>query len=194
MILAYNQLVEYWREKRIRFEPDISKDQIGLSSIDLRLGYVFTWLKQKSGVVIRPAADGFQPTDLVVTQDLKTMSIGGKAAPLRLKPGDFVLGQTLESVVIPADMAAQIQGKSSLARSGLSIHATAPHIHPGFVGTITLEMHNAGPWELEFEPGRDRVCQMIYLKTTSRVPKKVVDSLATFMGQQAPWPESARQK
>ena len=194
MILAYNQLVEYWREKRIRFEPDISKDQIGLSSIDLRLGYVFAWLKQKSGVVIRPAADGFQPTDLVVTQDLKTMSIGGKAAPLRLKPGDFVLGQTLESVVIPADMAAQIQGKSSLARSGLSIHATAPHIHPGFVGTITLEMHNAGPWELEFEPGRDRVCQMIYLKTTSRVPKKVVDSLATFMGQQAPWPESARQK
>jgi dCTP deaminase len=188
MILTHHDLVREWRGRRIRFDPNIDRSQIGLSSIDLRLGYVFTWLKPKAGVVIKPAAEGFQPTDLIQTQDLSRVMVGNSPTPFKLHPGDFVLGQTLEGITIPNDLVAQVQGRSSLARSGLSVHATAPHINPGWVGKITLELLNSGPWELEFDPGTDLVCQVIFQQGLSDVPKKIVDAISTFSGQVEPWP------
>ena len=70
----------------------------------------------------------------------------------KLEPGKFVLGQTAERVALrlPADMgewptgkpvlAARVEGRSSLARFGIIVHFTAPTIHAGFEGPITLEM------------------------------------------------------
>jgi dCTP deaminase len=68
----------------------------------------------------------------------------------QLEPGRFVLANTLERVElrIPTDgdvcLAARIEGKSSRARLGLLIHFTAPTVHPGFAGNLTLEMINLG--------------------------------------------------
>lgn len=62
--------------------------------------------------------------------------------PCWLYPGEFLLAETLERVRIPAHMAARVEGKSSLGRKGLIIHATAGFIDPGFEGIITLEMAN----------------------------------------------------
>lgn len=188
MILSYKDLKRAWRNGTIRFEPDIDEKQLGLSSIDLRLGYQFTWLKPKDGLVIRPAAEGFDPSGLIDNVNLDAPGKAGRAQSFRLKPREFALGQTLENVAIPRNLAAQVQGRSSLARAGLSVHATAPHINPGWAGRITLEMYNSGPWELDFDPGKDLICQVIYFKVTHRVSKKAANSMATFMGQQAPWP------
>jgi dCTP deaminase len=72
-----------------------------------------------------------------------------------LEPHRFILGQTVEQLTLPIDtsanrllkrcLAARIEGKSSRARTGLLVHFTAPTIHPGFSGTITLEIINLGP-------------------------------------------------
>lgn len=117
MILAYNDLVRGWKRGRIRFNPDITLDQIGLSSIDLRLGWVFTRLKEKPGVVIQPAR-GFDPTDLVEHQDFSGMKVLGAAPTFRLPPGGFRLAFTLEEMSVPNNLAVSVQGKSSLARAG----------------------------------------------------------------------------
>jgi dCTP deaminase len=53
-----------------------------------------------------------------------------------------VLGSTLEVVSIPDDLAARLEGKSSLGRLGLLTHSTAGFVDPGFSGHITLELSN----------------------------------------------------
>jgi dCTP deaminase len=59
-----------------------------------------------------------------------------------LDPGDFLLGSTVERVTLPHDLAARVEGKSSLGRLGLTVHVTAGFIDPGFSGQITLEIAN----------------------------------------------------
>ena len=57
-------------------------------------------------------------------------------------------------------LAARVEGKSSLARFGLLAHFTAPTIHAGFEGHITLEMMNLGPSPIILTPGM-AICQLI---------------------------------
>jgi dCTP deaminase len=66
----------------------------------------------------------------------------GEGDPFAIHPGEFVLGRTLERVKIPEDVVARIEGKSSLGRLGLIVHATAGFVDPGFEGTLTLEITN----------------------------------------------------
>lgn len=158
-----------------------------LSSIDLRLGNVFARLKPREGLIVQPAR-GFDPTDHI---EIERPTEGGflTGGPVfRLPPGQFRLAFTLESVTLPPGLAANVQGKSSLARSGLAVHITAPHIHPGWSGNITLELYNHGPWTLELVPGEDLVCQLILYKVTSPVPKAVADALSTYVRQPTPFP------
>ena len=71
--------------------------------------------------------------------------------PFQLEAGRFILGRTREYVRLPIPesgptcLSARIEGKSSRARLGLLVHFTAPTVHPGFEGTLTLEMINLGP-------------------------------------------------
>ncbi len=62
-----------------------------------------------------------------------------------LKPGNFVLAETAETLHLPPDLAARVEGKSSLGRLGLVVHLTAGFIDPGFYGVITLEIANLNP-------------------------------------------------
>lgn len=63
----------------------------------------------------------------------------------RLEPKQFVLGSTIERVRVPANMMAQVWGRSSIGRLGVCVHVTAGYIDPGFEGEITLELANLGP-------------------------------------------------
>ena len=82
-----------------------------------------------------------------------------KDNPYTLEIGKFILGQTLETVGLPIKpdsktcLAARIEGKSSRARCGLLIHFTAPTVHPGWHGPLTLEMINLGPAAITLKPG-----------------------------------------
>jgi dCTP deaminase len=78
--------------------------------------------------------------------------------PYALKPHEFILGRTLERIELPVNrgtphLAARIEGKSSRARCGLMVHFTAPTVHPGWAGPLTLEMINLGPMTLILRPG-----------------------------------------
>jgi dCTP deaminase len=77
----------------------------------------------------------------------------------------FILGRTLERVHLPIRegrpcYAARIEGRSSFARIGLLVHFTAPTIHAGFEGTITLEMINLAGYPISLFPGME-ICQLI---------------------------------
>ena len=79
--------------------------------------------------------------------------------PFRLEPVRFVLGMTREVIKLPilpqfeTCLAARVEGKSSRSRCGLLIHFTAPTVHPGFEGTLTLEMINLGTQVINLTPG-----------------------------------------
>jgi dCTP deaminase len=85
------------------------------------------------------------------------------ASGFALEPGKFVLAQTIEHISLPIEtdvnrilktcIAARFEGKSSLARTGFLVHFTAPTIHPGFVGPITLEVMNLGPVDFILREG-----------------------------------------
>jgi len=181
MMLAYLDLKRAWRAKEIRFEPDISESQISLSSIDLRLGWNFAKLKPQTDPV-RPAQD-FDPSRYVRNINLSPGEY------FKFPPQEFWLAQTLEKLTLPASLAAHIHGRSSLARSGLVVHATAPHIHPGFYGPITLELFNYGPWELEFLPGKDIICQLILWEVKTPPPGPTIKRLSGYRGQKTPFPK-----
>jgi dCTP deaminase len=85
--------------------------------------------------------------------------------PYVLRPGKLVLGKTLERVELPLlenapSLAARVEGKSSYARCGLLVHFTAPTVHAGFAGTITLELINLGPLDIALYPSMP-ICQLI---------------------------------
>jgi dCTP deaminase len=88
------------------------------------------------------------------------------ARPFSLEPQAFILGKTKEFVDFPlaegdsVSYAARVEGRSSLARCGLVVHLTAPTIHAGFRGTITLEIANLGPMPIILRPGMN-ICQLI---------------------------------
>jgi dCTP deaminase len=71
-----------------------------------------------------------------------------------LHPGRFVLGTTLEWIRMPNRLAGSIVGKSSLGRHGLIIE-TAPVVHPGFSGCLTLELANVGEIPIALRPGME---------------------------------------
>ena len=100
MVLTFRELKKEWSRGKIKVDPDIEPKQIGLSSIDLRLGCVFTTLKDVAGVVIQPAR-GFDPTDLVTEQDFSKTEILGKMPSFKLGPRDFLLGEYARKGIYP---------------------------------------------------------------------------------------------
>jgi dCTP deaminase len=77
----------------------------------------------------------------------------GDDEPFVIHPNEFVLGRTEEHVELPADVVARIEGKSSLGRLGLIVHATAGFVDPGFSGTLTLEITNFNSVPIVLRPG-----------------------------------------
>lgn len=111
----------------------------------------------------RPADVAFQPA----TVDLSLGALrvpGGNGLPYVLRPGQFLLGATLEVVRMPRDITAQVKGKSTWARRGLMVEC-AGFIDPGFRGNIVLEiknLHETDPITLHYE---DRICQIAFYLT-----------------------------
>jgi dCTP deaminase len=83
-----------------------------------------------------------------------------------LHPGEFVLGSTFEVVTLPDDIAARVEGKSSLGRLGLLTHATAGFIDPGFSGHVTLELSNVANLPVTLWPGM-KIGQLCFIKMSS---------------------------
>jgi dCTP deaminase len=102
-----------------------------------------------------------------------------------LHPGDFVLGTTAERVEIPADLIAHVQGRSSLGRLAVVVHATAGVVDPGYEGQITLELSNLGTAPVALSPGM-RVSQLIFTELTRPAERPYgADRGSKYQGPQA---------
>lgn len=140
--------------------PEMNMDlQLGPSSFDLRLGYEFGILETRS----IEAIDTKKMDDYTDLKKSKTVSA---EEGMVIHPGEFVLGSTLESLKVPDNMVARIEGRSSYARLGLIPHTAAGFVDAGFEGQITLEIQNLGNVPITIYP-EDRICQVAFEKMTS---------------------------
>jgi dCTP deaminase len=124
----------------IGFEPALEDNQWGEASIDLRLGFQFTKLKEAKGLTLS-VADGLSTIGklgLWQTKELSSQDAFGKRESFELGPGEFVLALTRETIRIPKHLIGLVEGRSTYARMGLSMHQTAPWIQPGWSGPIVL--------------------------------------------------------
>jgi dCTP deaminase len=116
------------------------------------------------------------------------IEVASIAKPRILAPGEMLLGSTLERVVIPHDLVARVEGRSSVGRLGLIVHATAGFVDPGFDGQITLEFVNLGPRPITLEPGV-RICQLTLHQLTSPASRPYgLARGSKYAGQRGPTP------
>ena len=114
--------------------------------------------------------------------------------PFILHPGEFVLGSTYEVVTLPDDIAARVEGKSSLGRLGLLTHATAGFVDPGFSGHVTLELANVATLPIKLYPGM-KIGQFCFfrLSSPSEHPYGSEKYGSRYQGQRGPTPSRSFQ-
>ena len=154
MILSDGTLRRLLAEGRLLIEP-LEEGQIQPASIDVRLGSTFLAFRRHMRTSIDPRDLG---------EELMEPVLVAEGQPFILHPGEFVLGTTLERLTLPDDVVARVEGKSSLGRLGLLIHATAGFVDPGWAnGQITLELSNVAPLPIKLWPGM-RIGQLSFMQ------------------------------
>lgn len=170
MVLSQAQIIENIESGKLEFIPPIDENQIGPTSIDLRLGFNFFKIQNIKGLTL--SIETGIPDGLWVEKILEEKDEFGKPERYYLDSGEFVVARTLEIVKIPTHLVAFVEGRSTYARMGVSVHQAAPWIHPGFNNDIKLEMMNNGPARIELTPKMERPCQLTFFELTSEIPKE----------------------
>ncbi len=160
MILSDRDILDRLRDGELVVEPIDDLDmQVQPASIDLRLGSEFLEFQRTNIPCIHPNREA-------EVSDYVTETHVPEGDEFILHPGDFVLGTTKERVEIPPDLLASVEGRSSLGRLAVVIHATAGIVDPGYKGQITLELSNLGTAPVALSPGM-RVSQLIFTEMKS---------------------------
>jgi dCTP deaminase len=150
------------------------------SSVDLRLDRYFRVFRNDTTPFIDPKQPQEDLTELVTVDDERAFI---------LHPGEFVLASTLERVVLPDDLAARLDGKSSLGRMGLLTHATAGFVDAGWDGHLTLELSNVATLPIALYPGM-KIGQISFFQMTTPAehPYGSGETGSKYQGQQGPTP------
>ena len=156
MLLSDRDILAEIDAKRISVEP-YDESMIQPSSIDFRLDRYFRVFENHRYPHIDPSVE--QPD---LTRAIETVG----EEPFILHPGEFVLASTYELVTLPDDVAARLEGKSSLGRLGLLTHSTAGFIDPGFSGHVTLELSNVATLPIKLWPGM-KIGQLCFFRLSS---------------------------
>ena len=156
MLLSDRDIRAELDAKRLGLEP-FDPAMVQPSSVDVRLDRYFRLFDNHKYPFIDPAEDQPELTRLIEVEPDE---------PFILHPGEFALGSTFERVSLPDDVAARLEGKSSLGRLGLLTHSTAGFIDPGFSGHVTLELSNVATLPIKLWPGM-KIGQVRYFRLTS---------------------------
>ena len=150
------------------------------SSVDVRVDRKFRVFRNSR----YPYIDVRQPMDDLT----ELVEIEGQE-PFILHPGEFVLGQTLESIALPDDVVARLEGKSSLGRLGLLIHSTAGFVDPCFEGNLTLELSNVANLPITIYHGMP-IGQISFMRMDGPVdvPYGASEAGSKYQGQAEPNP------
>jgi dCTP deaminase len=183
MILCDHEIESAIKSGEIIVEPQPQSSQFNPTALDLRVGSDFRRWKQAL------SASGLDPG--IKLGELKLIELLDFTEPVEvisgyveIRPNDFILVRTLERIHLPTSskLAARIEGRSTPARLGMSVHVTAPTIHGGFNGKITLEIINHGPFIIKIKPEIDCISQLIFEKVSAQ-PER---GSTTFMQQSTP--------
>ena len=191
MILAQAEIREAVAKGEIRFDPPLEENQWHEASVDLRLGFKFTKLAAKRGLKVSLAygMSAIADAGLWKEKTLRREDELGKTETYTVESGEFILAQTYERIWVPRHLVAAVEGRSSYARAGLSMHLTAPWLQPGWNVLLTLEIFNSGPLTIELTPTIDRPCQLTFFQLTSEVPEEIAYGTRptdAFQGQSSP--------
>ena len=156
MLLSDGDIRKELESGRVGLEP-LDLSMVQPSSIDVRLDRFFRLFDNHKYQHIDPSLDQPDLTRLVEVEAHE---------PFVLHPGEFVLGATYEVVTLPDDVAARLEGKSSLGRLGLLTHSTAGFIDPGFSGHVTLELSNVATLPITLWPGM-KTGQLCFFRLSS---------------------------
>ena len=171
MLLSDRDIRAEIESGRVRLDP-WDPSMVQPSSVDVRLDKFFRLFDNHRYPYIDPAAEQPDLTRLVEVGraggSAGTGDTAGDPAEDRfvLHPGEFVLGSTLETITLPDDLAARVEGKSSLGRLGLLTHATAGFVDPGFSGHVTLELSNVATLPIMLWPGM-KIGQLCFIRLSS---------------------------
>jgi len=179
VLLSDRDITAQLAEGRIGLDP-YDASLVQPSSIDVRLDKFFRLFDNHKYPHIDPAVDQPDLTRLVETDPDEAFV---------LHPGEFVLGSTFEVVTLPDDIAARLEGKSSLGRLGLLTHSTAGFIDPGFSGHVTLELSNVATLPIKLWPGM-KIGQLCFfrLSSPSEHPYGSEKYGSRYQGQRGPTP------
>ena len=160
MILSDADILDRLADGDLVVEPlgDVDQ-QVQPASVDLRLGERFLEFQRTNIPCIHP-------TEADEVGEYVTETTVDEGDEFILHPGDFVLGTTTERVEIPDDLVAHVEGRSSLGRLAIVVHATAGLCDPGYKGQITLELSNLGTAPVALSPGM-RVSQLTFTELKS---------------------------
>ncbi|MGW6201413.1 dCTP deaminase [Kribbella sp. NPDC055110] len=184
MLLSDRDILAELDAKRVQLDP-FDAAMVQPSSVDVRLDRFFRVFENHRYPHIDPAEEQPDLTRLVEPE-------GGE--PFILHPGEFVLGSTYELVTLPDDVAARLEGKSSLGRLGLLTHSTAGFIDPGFSGHVTLELSNVATLPIKLWPGM-KIGQLCFFRLSSPAEHAYGSSKygSRYQGQRGPTPSRSYQ-
>ncbi len=153
-VLTRDVILDEIERGRLRIEP-FDPEQIGPASIDLHLGPELRMLTLRQNGPV-PVTDNGDP-------DIETEVVRFDE-PYVLDPGRTVHGITRERLCFPPDICGWIEGRSRIARLGLTVHVTSGFVHPGVSNHQVLEMSNVSGVPLAIHPGI-RICQIVLQRT-----------------------------
>ncbi|MEU8222207.1 dCTP deaminase [Kribbella sp. NPDC048915] len=179
MLLSDRDILAELDAKRVQLDP-FDAAMVQPSSVDVRLDRFFRVFENHKYPHIDPSEE--QP-------DLTRLVEPDGDEPFILHPGEFVLGSTYELVTLPDDVAARLEGKSSLGRLGLLTHSTAGFIDPGFSGHVTLELSNVATLPIKLWPGM-KIGQLCFFRLSSPAehPYGSAKYGSRYQGQRGPTP------
>jgi dCTP deaminase len=153
-VLTHDEILKELDSGRLKIDP-FNRDQVGAASIDLHLGHSIRKLPRSSNgpLHVTDDADPSANTELFEVQDFFV-----------LDPGESVHGATLERVSLPSNLCAWIEGRSRIARFGLTVHVSSGFVQPGVSNVQVVELANLSSVPLALHPGI-RICQIVLERT-----------------------------
>jgi dCTP deaminase len=183
LILTDREIQMALESSAIVINPNPAPSAYSSTTVDLTLDpklSIFEHDLDGTSTILDPSSKNFDH-EAVLSKHTKQITIGSSG--YQYEPGSMILAWTKEYLELPTQgkLAARVEGKSSLARLGISIHLTAPTIHAGFRGQVRLEMMNHGRHPIILREGM-KICQLIFEMTTGT---PVQGYKGRFSGQKA---------
>lgn len=174
MVLSDRDIQKYITAGKIKIDP-LEPNNIRPAAIDLTLHENFRIFRNNSHTHI-DVKEKFDVTELVRAN---------KDGSIVIHPREFILGSTKENITVPSDLIGLLEGRSSLGRIGIIVHATASFVQPGFSGYLTFEMSNISNMPIKLYAGM-RVAQLAFLKMSSPVKQDYSRLKNKYQDQEPP--------